>query len=430
MKTVTKSVSKAVRKPKALAPILPGMDSNGQPVTLGVMGGGQLGRMFVHAAQAMGYATAVLDPDAGSPAGLVSHHHVQTAYLDAKGLDELAGVSAAITTEFENVPAAALLALAAKRPVAPAASAVSIAQDRAAEKAHFGRCGVQCAPYAVIETLEQLQTVPADLLPGILKTTRMGYDGKGQIRVKTRAALAAAWAELKGVPCVLEKMLALHAECSVIVARGRDGQCVNLPVQLNTHRDGILALTEVYKGNVPQVLAKRAITAALSIANELQYVGVLCVEFFVMQDGSKDQKTLGSLVVNEIAPRPHNSGHYSQNACEVSQFELQVRTLAGLPLTQPRQHSPAIMLNLLGDIWPAGGAQSPMWNKVLALPGTHLHLYGKSKANKGRKMGHLNITGATIAEVRATAAQAAKILGIKAFAQLSAAAPKTVKAVR
>ena len=430
MKTVTKSVSKAVRQPKVQAPILPGMDSNGQPVTLGVMGGGQLGRMFVHAAQAMGYATAVLDPDAGSPAGLVSHHHVQTAYLDAKGLDELASHSAAITTEFENVPAAALLALAAKRPVAPAASAVSIAQDRAAEKAHFGRCGVQCAPYDVIETLEQLQAVPADLLPGILKTTRMGYDGKGQIRVKTRAALAAAWAELKGVPCVLEKMLALHAECSVIVARGRDGQCVNLPVQLNTHRDGILALTEVYKGNVPQVLAKRAIAAALSIANELQYVGVLCVEFFVMQDGSKDQKTLGSLVVNEIAPRPHNSGHYSQNACEVSQFELQVRTLAGLPLTQPRQHSPAIMLNLLGDIWPAGGAHSPMWNKVLALPGTHLHLYGKSKANKGRKMGHLNITGATIAEVRATAAQAAKILGIKAFAQLSAAAPKTVKAVR
>ena len=421
---------KAVRTTKALAPILPGMAANGQPVTLGVMGGGQLGRMFVHAAQAMGYATAVLDPDAGSPAGLVSHHHVQTAYLDTPGLDELASHCAAITTEFENVPAAALLALAAKRPVAPAAAAVSIAQDRAAEKAHFVRCGVPCAPYAVIETLAQLQAVKADLLPGILKTTRMGYDGKGQICVKTRVALAAAWAELKGVPCVLEKMLALQSECSVIVARGWDGQCVNLPVQLNTHREGILAITEVHKGNVPQVLAKRAITAALSIANELQYVGVLCVEFFVLQDGSQDRKALGSLVVNEIAPRPHNSGHYSQNACDVSQFELQVRTLAGLPLTQPRQHSPAIMLNLLGDIWPAGGTQTPPWNKVLALPGTHLHLYGKSKASKGRKMGHLNLTGATIAEVRATAAQAAKILGIKAFSQLAAAAPKPVKVTR
>ena len=181
---------------------------------------------------------------------------------------------------------------------------------------------------------------------------------------------------------------------------------------------------------MPQVLAKRAITAALSIANELQYVGVLCVEFFVLQDGSQDQKALGSLVVNEIAPRPHNSGHYSQNACDVSQFELQVRTLASLPLTQPRQHSPAIMLNLLGDIWPAGGAQIPPWNRVLALPGTHLHLYGKSKASKGRKMGHLNITGPTISDVRATAAQAAKILGIKAFSQLAAAAPKPVKVTR
>jgi 5-(carboxyamino)imidazole ribonucleotide synthase len=421
---------KAVTKTKATAPILPGMGANGQPVTLGVMGGGQLGRMFVHAAQAMGYATAVLDPGADSPAGLVSHHHVQTAYLDAKGLDELASHCSAITTEFENVPSAALLALAEKRPVAPAASAVSIAQDRAAEKAHFVRCGVPCAPYAVIETLEQLQAARADLLPGILKTTRMGYDGKGQIRVKTRAALNAAWAELKGVPCVLEKMLALQSECSVIVARGRDGQCVNLPVQLNTHREGILAITEAYKGNVPQVPTKRAIAAALSIANELHYVGVLCVEFFVLQDGSKDQKALGSLVVNEIAPRPHNSGHYSQNACDVSQFELQVRTLAGLPLTQPRQHSPAIMLNLLGDIWPAGGEKTPPWNKVLALPGTHLHLYGKSTASKGRKMGHLNITGATIAEVRATAAQAAKILGIKAFSQLTAAASKSVKATR
>ena len=440
--------------------ILPGSAVSGQQATLGVMGGGQLGRMFVHAAQAMGYATAVLDPDTASPAGLVSHRHVQTAYLDATGLDALADRCAAITTEFENVPAAALLALAAKRPVAPAAASVSIAQDRAAEKAHFVRCGVPCAPYAVIETLAQLQAVQTDLLPGILKTTRMGYDGKGQIRVKTRAALAAAWAELKGVPCVLEKMLALQSECSVIVARGRDGQCVNLPVQLNTHRDGILALTEVFKGNVPQVLAKRATSAALSIANELHYVGVLCVEFFVLQDGSNDQKMLGSLVVNEIAPRPHNSGHYSQNACDISQFELQVRTLAGLPLTQPRQHSPAIMLNLLGDIWPTNatnatnGGQIPIkslqkklskkelesdphslhslppWNAVLALPGTHLHLYGKSKASRGRKMGHLNITGATIAEVRATAAQAAKILGIKAFSQLAVATPKLAKAAR
>jgi 5-(carboxyamino)imidazole ribonucleotide synthase len=376
-----------------------------QEVTLGVMGGGQLGRMFVHAAQRMGFFTAVLDPDPLSPAGRVSHHHIQTAYTDPEGLARLAAVSFAITTEFENVPADALNRLAATRPVAPAGSAVAIAQDRAAEKAHFVKCSVPCAPYAVLETAEQLTAVADDLLPGILKTARMGYDGKGQVRVSTRAELATAWAELKNVTCVLEKMLPLQLECSVIVARGADGTCVNLPVQRNLHRDGILAVTEVYEGNLPPAFMERAIAASKSIANGMQYVGVLCVEFFVLQDGS--------MVVNEMAPRPHNSGHYSMDACDVSQFELQVRTLAGLPLTQPRQHSPSIMLNLLGDIWPDGGV--PDWAAVLALPGTHLHLYGKLKASKGRKMGHLNVTGATIEEVRATALQAAHILGIEAF---------------
>ena len=403
--------------------LLPGLAADGKPVTLGVMGGGQLGRMFVHAAQAMGYATAVLDPDPDSPAGLVSHHHIRADYLDTKGLAALAQGSSAITTEFENVPAQALLTLARTRPVAPAAEAVSIAQDRAAEKAHFVRCGVPCAPYAVIETEAQLLAVERNLLPGILKTARMGYDGKGQMRVKNRAALAAAWAELNGVPCVLEKMLPLQAECSVIVARGADGTCVHLPVQRNLHRGGILAMTEVFKGNMPLALAGRAVSASKSIANEMRYVGVLCVEFFVVSDGesgragatSNGKNGTLSLVVNEIAPRPHNSGHYSTDACDVSQFELQVRTLAGLPLTQPRQHSPAIMLNLLGDLWLAN--VTPPWAKILALPGTHLHLYGKTEPRIGRKMGHLNITGPSIAAVRATAAQAVKILGIKPFAK-------------
>jgi 5-(carboxyamino)imidazole ribonucleotide synthase len=385
--------------------ILPGSTINGLQATLGVMGGGQLGRMFVQAAQAMGYFTVVLDPDMFSPAGLVSHHHIQTDYLDEQGLAQLMQHCAAITTEFENVPAPALLKLGANRPVAPSAEAVGIAQDRAREKAHFVRCGVPCAPYAVIETAAQLAAVADDLLPGILKTARLGYDGKGQMRVKTRAELAAAWAELKGVACVLEKMLPLKAECSVIVARGWDGTCVNLPAQLNLHREGILAVTEVYEGNMPPALAERAVTAAKSIAEELQYVGVLCVEFFVLQDDS--------LIVNEMAPRPHNSGHYSMNACDLSQFELQVRTLAGLPLVQPRQHSPAIMLNLLGDLW--ADQAPPAWDQVLALPGAHLHLYGKLKASKGRKMGHLTLTGATVAEVRATALAAAAMLGLEAF---------------
>ena len=393
---------------QALKPVLPGTLVEGRAATLGVMGGGQLGRMFVHAAQAMGYATAVLDPDAQSPAGLVSHHHIQTAYTDAAGLAQLAACCDAITTEFENVPADALRTLAALRRVAPAASAVAIAQDRAAEKAHFGRCGVACAPYAEIHAAADVAGVPDDLLPGILKTARMGYDGKGQVRVQVRAALATAWDALGQVPCVLEKMLPLALECSVIVARGSDGAMVNFPVQRNLHREGILAVTEVFEGNVPAALAAQAVAGARAVAQGLDYVGVLCVEFFVLADGS--------LVVNEIAPRPHNSGHYTQNACDQSQFDLQVRTLAGLPLTQPRQHSPATMLNLLGDLWGQRGADSvPDWAAVLALPGVHLHLYGKTQARPGRKMGHLNVTGATPAQVRATALHAAHILGIAPF---------------
>ena len=392
--------------------ILPGAMVNGQMATLGVMGGGQLGRMFVQAAQAMGYFTAVLDPDAASPAGLVSHHHIQSDYLDEQGLAQLMQRCAAITTEFENVPAPALVTLGAHRPVAPASESVAIAQDRAAEKAHFVRCGVPVAPHALIGSPAQLAAVGAELLPGILKTARMGYDGKGQIRVKTREELTAAWDQLKNVPCVLEKMLPLQAECSVIVARGADGQMVNFPVQSNLHRDGILAVTRVYDGAVPLDVAAQAVAATRAIADGLHYVGVLCVEFFLLEGGQ--------LVVNEMAPRPHNSGHYTMNACDQSQFELQVRTLAGLPLTQPRQHSSAIMLNLLGDLWPevtptGKGPTTPAWAQVLALPGTHLHLYGKLSARPGRKMGHLNITGATPEAVRATALQAAALLGIEAF---------------
>lgn len=397
-------------------PVLPGS-------TLGVLGGGQLGRMFVHEAQRMGYNTAVLDPDAQSPAGWVSHHHIHTDYLDAKGLQQLASVCQAVTTEFENVPADALAQLAMSLPVSPAASSVAVAQDRAREKAHFVSCGVPVAPHAVIETVAQLAAVSDALLPGILKTSRMGYDGKGQQRVHTRDALKQAWDDLQRVPCVLEKMLPLVSECSVIVARGQDGAMVHLPIQRNVHREGILALTEVWPGNVPDALAQQAIDAAKAVAQGLNYVGVLCVEFFVVQEGDAL-----SLVVNEIAPRPHNSGHYSQDACDVSQFELQVRCMTGLPLTQPRLHSPSIMLNLLGDLWfkkqeaKQSGSDpnltnlnEPDWAAVLALPGTHLHLYGKAQARVGRKMGHLNITGVTPEAVHATALKAADILGIALF---------------
>ncbi|MDR7151676.1 5-(carboxyamino)imidazole ribonucleotide synthase [Hydrogenophaga palleronii] len=407
----------------SLKPLLPGaLSDRGQQMTLGVMGGGQLGRMFVQAAQAMGYFTAVLDPDPASPAGLISHFHIQTAYDDEQGLAQLMQRCDAITTEFENVPAPALVTLGAHRPVAPSAPCVAVAQDRIKEKAHFLACapvsGVYPAPYAAIESDELLAAVPADLLPGILKTARMGYDGKGQMRVSTREELASAWEQLGRVPCVLEKMLPLQSECSVIVARGTNGQVVSFPVQANTHRDGILATTEVYEGAVPADLAERAQASTVAIANHLHYVGVLCVEYFVVDNGTGGQ----DLVVNEMAPRPHNSGHYTQNACDMSQFEAQVRTLAGLPLPQPRQHSPAIMVNLLGDLWfepnathaeRSERAVTPPWTQVLALPGTHLHLYGKLSARPGRKMGHLNITAPTVAQVRETAAQVLQLLGLR-----------------
>ncbi len=387
---------------EALAFIAPG-------ATLGVMGGGQLARMFVHAAQQMGYATAVLDSDPASPAGLVAHHHVRADYVDAAGLAELARLSAAITTEFENVPAASLATLAAARPVAPGAAAVAVCQDRAAEKAHFERSGVACAPHALIATAPQLAAVPAGLLPGILKTARLGYDGKGQARVADRAQLDAAWRELGGVPCVLEKMLPLAFELSVIVARGASGDIVHFPVQQNLHRHGILAVTTVPAAAIAPALQQRAVAAARSVAATLDYVGVLCVEFFVLADGA--------LVVNEMAPRPHNSGHYSLDACDVSQFDLQVRAMAGAPMVAPRQHSPCVMLNLLGELWfrEAGREQAPDWAGVLALPGVHLHLYGKASARPGRKMGHLTVTAASAEQADAVARQAAARLGIEGW---------------
>ncbi len=402
-----------------MKPILPGAAlADGRQPTLGVMGGGQLGRMFVQAAQRMGYFTVVLDADPASPAGQVSQDHIEANYLDEQGLAQLAQRSAAITTEFENVPATALLTLAAHRPVAPNAECVAIAQDRRIEKIRLTAIsktsGVSPVPYWVIEHTGDLATVPDHCLPGMLKTATLGYDGKGQVKVSTRAELAAAWAQLKAVPCVLEQFAALAAECSVIVARGPDGQMVTLPVARNVHVDGILAVSEVYEDNLPLALIKRAQEATQCIAEALGYVGVLCVEFFVLKDSAGQLSAASPLAVNEMAPRPHNSGHWSMDGCNVSQFELQVRSLCGLPMPQPRQHSASIMLNLLGDVWfdVAGNAKAPDWAAVLALPGTHLHLYGKLEARKGRKMGHLNITAATAQEARTVAAQAAALLGV------------------
>ena len=399
----------------SLSPLLPGVvtSAGGHPTTLGVLGGGQLGRMFVHAAQAMGFRTVVLDPDAFSPAGQIAHHHIETDYADADGLAALARLCDAVTTEFENVPAKALEVLAQSLPVAPAAAAVAAAQDRCIEKAHMAataeRSGVGPGPHAVLRANAALPTLPESLFPAILKTARLGYDGKGQLGVANAAELPQAWARLNQVDAVLEQRLPLRDECSVILARARDGQVVHLPVQRNWHHQGILAVTEVGPEVLPAALCAQAIAAATEIACSLDYVGVLCVEFFVVDDGSSH----GRLVVNEMAPRPHNSGHYSMDACDVSQFELQVRAMANLPLVSPRLHSPAIMLNILGDVWfDKDQLRVPAWDEVLALPGVHLHLYGKIEARMGRKMGHINITAETLAQARKIAAQVQALLNL------------------
>lgn len=377
---------------------------------LGVMGGGQLGRMFCSAAQAMGYRVCVLDPDEGSPAGAVADRHLRAGYLDEAALDTLAGLCAAITTEFENVPAAALERLAARRFVAPAAACVAIAQDRMAEKAFVRSCGLPVAPYLEVHQAADLAAADPGLFPGILKAARLGYDGKGQVRVASREAAVAAFAQLGGVPCVLEQRVSLALELSAVVARGADGASVVFPVAENQHRAGILARSLV-PARVSQDVAYRAGEAARQMAQAMAYVGVLCVEFFVLTDGR--------LLVNEMAPRPHNSGHWSIDACVSSQFEQQVRALAGLPLGSVRQLDPVVMLNLMGDLWftqPGAPAREPDWPALLAHPQAKLHLYGKSDPRPARKMGHVTVLAERLEDALHDAMQIEQALGIDACA--------------
>lgn len=380
---------------------------------LGMLGGGQLGRMAAHAAQRLGYHLAVLDPDLNSPAGAVADEHFCAPYDEPRALQQLATLCPAVSTEFENVPAPVLERLASEVVVAPSAQAVAICQDRAAEKAHFARSGVPCAPHAVLCTAVDCDTVSEALLPGILKTATMGYDGKGQRRVSTRNELRTAFSDLGNVRCVLEALLPLAAELSVVLARGQDGQTALLPVQRNWHENGILATTVAPATGVAPTLLAQAELHARAIAEAFQYVGVLCIEFFVLTDDR--------LLANEMAPRPHNSGHHSIDSCSHSQFELQVRALAGLPLPAVRQHSATVMLNLLGDLWyahsaPDAPAREPDWAAVLRIAGTHLHLYGKVAPRRGRKMGHLTITASNAQQAAARAQQAAAVLGVPCHA--------------
>ena len=391
-------------------PFLP----SAEPATwLGVMGGGQLGRMFAHAAQAMGYKVAVLEPSADCPAGQVADRTIEGGYTNGGALAELAALCSAVTTEFENVPADSLALLAADSFVAPAASCVSIAQDRIAEKQFFVDCAptskVMPAPHTTIASHADIDAITDDLLPGILKTVRMGYDGKGQVRVGSREDVRAAFDGMGGVTCLLEKMLPLAYEVSVLTARGHDGASVVYPIAENVHRDGILFTTTVPGPNVSDACARQAQDAARAIVAQLGYVGVLCIEFFVLDDGA--------LVVNEMAPRPHNSGHYTLDACITSQFAQQVRAMARLPLGEVRQHSPCVMLNILGDVWFEAGsdtAREPAWDQVLALPGANLHLYGKDDPRRGRKMGNVTFVAPTLAYAQEQLRAACAILGIAA----------------
>lgn len=368
--------------------ILPG-------ATLGLLGGGQLGRMFTARARTMGYEVVVLDPDPTSPAGGVATRHLCAPYDNPAALEQLAAVASAITTEFENVPAAAMEFLATKVPVRPDPGTVAIAQDRLREKAFFRDAGIPTAGFHPVPDADGLEAAWEVIgAPALLKTSRLGYDGKGQAVVATREEARRAFASFGGVVCVLERILSLEAEISVVLARGADGAVAAFPPGENVHVRGILHTTTV-PSHLSHGLTDQALAMSSRIAAQLDYVGVLGVELFVA-DG-------GRLYANEMAPRPHNSGHFTQDACDVCQFEQQVRTLCGLPLTAPRLLTPVCMVNLLGDLWQRG---EPAWSAALALPGVKLHLYGKREARPGRKMGHLNCLAPTAAGAHALAGQA------------------------
>jgi 5-(carboxyamino)imidazole ribonucleotide synthase len=382
------------------------------PATLGMLGGGQLGRFFVLAAHEMGYKVWVLDPDSNSPAGQTADRHLCVAYDDYAALDLLAAGCAAVTTEFENVPAATLEYLAKFIPVRPNADAVAICQNRVAEKMFLRNHGIPHAAFLPVNAVEDLRHAGPELFPGILKVARFGYDGKGQARVGSREEAIAAFQAFNNEACVLEQMLTLDYEVSVVLARDEHGACRSFPVAENAHSGGILDVS-IAPARASGGQLDNAQAIAERIAGELDYVGTMAVEFFVSH---------GELFVNEMAPRPHNSGHYTVDACVTSQYEQQVRALCGLPLGDARAHSAAVMVNLLGDIWydasrpgpdSHGAYREPDWNALLSVPGLKLHLYGKHHARPGRKMGHFTVVDADPAKALEIAMAARAAIGIR-----------------
>ena len=370
------------------------------PGMLGMLGGGQLGRFFVIAAHEMGYRVTVLDPDKNSPAGKIADVHLCAAYDDAVALKTMAETCQAITTEFENVPASTLENLAQTRTVRPSAKAVSIAQHRVLEKQFIRDAGIPVAPFVVVNAASDLPADADAIYPAILKVARFGYDGKGQARVANQAQAQAAFEVFKGEQCVLEKMLSLDYEVSVVLARDAQGNVAAYPLAENSHLNGILDVS-IVPARAPKTIQDQARQLAIKIAEKLDYVGVLAVEFFVSN---------GELLANEVAPRPHNSGHYTIDANVTNQFEQQLRALVGLPLGDSRLHSQAVMVNILGDIWKNGA--EPAWDKIFARSELKLHLYGKHEPRPGRKMGHYTVIGADQETVIVNAIKAREELGI------------------
>ena len=371
-----------------MKPILP-------PAMLGILGGGQLGSMFTVAAKTMGYRVTVLDPDPNAPAARFADCHLCTPFDDADALKTLAQC-AAVTTEFENVHAQSMRDLAQHTRVSPSGDCVAIAQNRIAEKAWIRKAGLPTAPYQTVERIGDINEGTVQYLPGILKTATLGYDGKGQIRVRTVAEVQAAFEQHGGVACVLEKMVDLRAEISVIVCRLDSRHTATYDPAENRHDNGILSYSTV-PARLPETVQRQARQMAVRLADALDYVGVLAVEMFVVGDAQ-------DLVVNEIAPRPHNSGHHTIDACAASQFQQQVRLMCGLPPADTRLLSPCTMANILGDLWGGNGGE-PHWEAVQQHPSAHLHLYGKTAARNGRKMGHFTVLADTADQAYAAAQQ-------------------------
>ncbi len=367
--------------------ILPG-------ATLGMLGGGQLGRMFTTAAQTMGYKVVVLDPDTNSPAGIIADQHICAKYDDEAALMTLASACDAVTTEFENIPAATLAFLESKTVVHPSSAALAKTQNRIVEKEFIASLGIAVAPFLAIRAEADIGQIEGNItLPAILKVANFGYDGKGQVVCHTLSEVKQAFSDLNQAECVLEQRINLEREVSTVLARSQIGDITNFPIAENVHIGGILHST-----TVPSIISEQQAEAVTDMADKiaegLDYVGTMAVEFFISKEGD--------IIANEIAPRPHNSGHFTLDACETSQFEQQVRMLCNLPSGNCELTSPVVMINILGDVW---GKTEPNWYQLLSVPNNKLHLYGKQQARVGRKMGHFNVLAKSTEQAMAIATQ-------------------------